>query len=115
MKKKVLFICIHNSGRSQMAEAYLDLLGRDYFEVESAGFDPTEINPLVIEVMKEEGIDLSGRKAKDVFDLVRAGRFFWDRHHGLQQGQRERLPCVPRSHGKAVLGPGRPARLRRHI
>lgn len=68
MKKKVLFICIHNSARSQMAEEYLKQLGGDTFEVESAGFEPTEINPFVIQVMKEEGIDLSGKKHK-VFSI----------------------------------------------
>lgn len=62
MKSKVLFICIHNSARSQMAEEFLKLLGGDKFEVESAGFEAKEINPLVIQVMKEEGINLSGKK-----------------------------------------------------
>lgn len=43
--KRVLFICVHNSARSQMAEAYLRKLGGDEYAVESAGFEPTEINP----------------------------------------------------------------------
>lgn len=47
IKRKVLFICVHNSARSQMAEEFLRLLGGDKFEVESAGFEPEEINPLV--------------------------------------------------------------------
>ncbi len=54
MKIKVLFICIHNSARSQMAEGFLRLLSGGKFEVESAGFEATEINPLVIQAMKEE-------------------------------------------------------------
>lgn len=73
---KVLFVCVHNSARSQMAEAYLRLLGAGAFEVESAGFEPTELNPLVVEVMAEEGVDLSGKKAQKVFDLFKAGRIF---------------------------------------
>lgn len=73
---RVLFICQHNSARSQMAEAYLNHLGEDRFEVASAGLEPAEINPLVIEVMKEEGFDLSTRQTTDVFQLFREGRLF---------------------------------------
>ncbi|MGD9269942.1 MAG: arsenate reductase, partial [Syntrophobacterales bacterium] len=49
-KQKVLFICTHNSARSQMSEAYLRKLAGDRFEVESGGFEPTTINPLAVEV-----------------------------------------------------------------
>lgn len=73
---KVLFVCVHNSARSQMAEAYLRRLGAGAFEVESAGFEPTELNPLVVEVMAEDGVDLSGKKAQKVFDLFKAGRIY---------------------------------------
>lgn len=73
---KVLFICVHNSARSQMAEAYLNLFGNGEFEAQSAGFDPTSINPLVIEVMREEGVDLSGKGVQSAFDLFRQGRVF---------------------------------------
>jgi len=74
--KRVLFICVHNSARSQMAEAYLKLLGGDAFQCESAGFEPTKINPLVVEVMREEGVDLSGKRPQKVFDLFKAGKVF---------------------------------------
>jgi arsenate reductase len=76
MKKKVLFVCVHNSARSQMAEEYLRKLGDSDFEVESAGFEPTIVNPLVVQVMNEEGINLSGKSTKNVYDLLRASRFF---------------------------------------
>lgn len=76
MKIKVLFICVHNSARSQMAEELLKKLGGEKFEVESAGFTPSEINPLIVEVMKEESIDLSEKKTKSVFSLVRAQNFY---------------------------------------
>lgn len=76
MKKDVLFICVHNSARSQMAEAYLKQLGGDAYHVESAGFEPTGINPLVVEVMKEDGIDLSGKGTQSVFELFKKGRTF---------------------------------------
>ena len=74
--KRVLFICVHNSARSQMAEAYLKALGQGEFQVESAGFDPTVINPLVVEAMAEEGLDLSGKQTQRVFDLYKSGRIF---------------------------------------
>ncbi len=57
-KSKVLFVCAHNSARSQMAEAFLKQLAGDRFDVESAGLEPGKINPVVVDVMKEAGIDL---------------------------------------------------------
>ena len=75
-KKKVLFICVHNSGRSQMAEAFLDLLAGDRFQTESAGLAPQNLNPHVIAVMKEIGIDLSKNKADSVFDFYKEGRLY---------------------------------------
>ena len=76
MKDRVLFICVHNSGRSQIAEEYLRKMCGGRFEVESAGLEPRAINPLVIEVMKEEGIDLAGKNPQSVFDLFQQGKFY---------------------------------------
>lgn len=75
-KKKVLFVCVHNSGRSQIAEAYLKKLAGDRFEVQSAGFEPRPLNPLVVQVMAEDGIDISGQKAQAVFELYQQGKLF---------------------------------------
>ncbi len=75
-KKTVLFICVHNSARSQMAEAFLKSQGGEAFAVESAGLTPTRINPLVVEAMAEKGIDLSGATTQSAFDLFRQGRLF---------------------------------------
>lgn len=75
-KIKVLFICVHNSARSQMAEALLKKLGGEKFEVESAGLDPGTLNPLAVGVMKEIGLDISGNKTKGVLDLYRAGKTY---------------------------------------
>lgn len=76
-KLKVLFICTQNSGRSQMAEEFLRKFAGDSFEVESAGLEPAaEVNPLVVEVMREVGIDLSNKKPQSVFDLFKAGRLY---------------------------------------
>jgi arsenate reductase (thioredoxin) len=78
MKKKirVLFICIHNSGRSQMAEAFLKTLGGERFEVESAGLEPKPINPYVIKVMKEIGYDLSRSTSDRVMRFFKEGRLY---------------------------------------
>ena len=76
MKRKVLFVCVHNSARSQMAEEYLRKLGGDLFEVESAGLEPGTLNPYVVEILKEDGIDISKKKTRDVFDLFKAGNTY---------------------------------------
>ncbi len=75
-RPNVLFVCVHNSARSQMAEAYLNRLGGDRFHAESAGIDPGTLNPLVVEAMKEEGIDISGNRTKDVFSFLKSGKHF---------------------------------------
>ncbi len=75
-KKKVLFVCIHNSARSQMAEAFLNSIAGDRFEAESAGLEVGALNPLAVEAMKEIGIDISGNKPKSVFDFVKQGKLF---------------------------------------
>ena len=59
-----------------MAEAYVHLLSNGEIQVESAGFEPTEINPLVIEIMKEEGVDLTNKKTQSVFDLFKQGKVY---------------------------------------
>lgn len=75
-KTRVLFICGHNSGRSQMAEAFLRDVAGDRFQIESAGLDPRPINPLVIDVMAELGIDLSRQTSDSVFSFFRNGRLY---------------------------------------
>ena len=75
-RKRVLFVCTHNSARSQIAEAYLLQMAADRFEVESAGFEPGPLNPLVVEALQEEGIDISHKQAQSVFELFRSGRIF---------------------------------------
>jgi arsenate reductase (thioredoxin) len=72
----ILCLCVHNSARSQMAEAYLRLLGGDIFEVESAGLEPGSLNPFVVRALREEGIDISGKIPQDVFALYKAGRAY---------------------------------------
>jgi arsenate reductase (thioredoxin) len=75
-KKNVLFVCIHNSARSQMAEAFLRQVCGHEFEPHSAGLEPGQLNPLVVETMQELGIDISGNQTKAVFDFVKSGKVF---------------------------------------
>ncbi len=68
--KKILFVCVQNASRSQMAQGFAEAFGKEKVEVHSAGSHPSsEINPLAIEVMKEKGINLSGRRPKGLNDL----------------------------------------------
>lgn len=73
---KVLFLCVHNSARSQMAEAFLKRLGEGSFEAESAGLEPGRLNPYVVRAMAEAGIDISRNPTKSVFDLAAEGRSY---------------------------------------
>ena len=76
MKKKALFICVHNSARSQMAAALLNKRCGDFFEAQSAGLEPGTLNPLAVEALREIGIDISGNKTQAVFDVFKSGELF---------------------------------------
>ena len=73
---KVLFVCIHNSARSQIAEELLKKYGGETFNVQSAGLEPSILNPLAVAVLKEEGIDITGKKTQSVFDFFKEGKLF---------------------------------------
>ncbi len=75
-KIKVLFVCVHNSARSQMAEAFLNDLAGDRFDAESAGMEPGTLNPLAVEAMEEIGIDISRNTTKSVFEKYKRGELF---------------------------------------
>ena len=74
MKRPVLFVCVRNSARSQMAEAFLNDRCPDDFVAESAGLEPGTLNPLVVDAMREVGFDISRNRTKSAFDLFKAGR-----------------------------------------
>lgn len=76
IQRKILFVCIHNSARSQMAEAFLNKYGDGVFEAESAGLEAGKLNPYVVKVLQEVGIDISNKGTQEVFDLFRQGRLF---------------------------------------
>ena len=73
-KKKVLFLCTHNSARSQMAEGLLRALKGDEYEAYSAGVSPTMVDPDAIKAMAEIGIDISGQRSKGM-DEVKGIKF----------------------------------------
>ena len=75
-KRRVLFICEHNSARSQMAQEFLRHLAGNRFEAESAGLEAGTLNPLAVEAMGEIGIDLSGNRTRSLSDDALQGKSF---------------------------------------
>lgn len=71
---RVLFICIHNSARSQMAEKFLNELGGGKFVAESAGLEAGTLNPIAVKAMAELGYDIANHKTKSVFDFFQQGK-----------------------------------------
>ncbi|RPJ08513.1 MAG: arsenate reductase ArsC [Deltaproteobacteria bacterium] len=69
-KVKIVFVCVENARRSQMAAGFAEVFGQEKLEVYSAGSRPaSEIDPLIVEAMKEKGIDIRGRRPKSLNDL----------------------------------------------
>ncbi len=73
---KVLFVCVHNAARSQMAEAFLNRLGEGKFEAQSAGLEVAPLNPIVVDAMREIGYDISNNSTDSVFDFFKQGRLY---------------------------------------
>lgn len=94
-KIRVLFVCVHNSARSQMAEALLKRLGGDAFDVQSAGLEPGVLNPLAVAAMNEIGIDISGNQTQGAFDLFRQGKTYNYVIAVCDQASGERCPIYP--------------------
>jgi len=70
VKKRILFICTHNSARSQIAEGLINALYNSKYEASSAGTEPTRVNPYAVKVMAEIGIDISMSTSKNVNDFL---------------------------------------------
>lgn len=94
-KKRVLFVCIHNSARSQMAEAWFNELCGDNYMADSAGLEPGSLNPLVVKVMQEVGIDISQKQTKAVMDYVKSGSLFSYVVTVCDETSAERCPIFP--------------------
>src|SRR5207302_11383996 len=95
MKKKVLFICVHNSARSQMAAALLNKRCGEFFDAYSAGLDPGTLNPLVVEVLREMDIDISKNKTQAVFDVFKSGELFAYVITVCDESSAEKCPIFP--------------------
>jgi arsenate reductase len=91
----VLFVCIHNSARSQMAEAFLNRHGAGRFVAESAGIEPGKLNPVVVAAMQEKGIDISGNATKSVAGMLAARRSFDYVITVCDETSAERCPVFP--------------------
>jgi len=94
-KKRVLFVCVHNSARSQMAEGFLNHLCGDTFEAHSTGLEPGKLNPVVVDAMKELGIDISRNQTKAGFDMVKSGKSFAYVITVCDETSAERCPIFP--------------------
>jgi arsenate reductase len=94
-KKRVLFLCIHNSARSQMAAAFLARAAGDRFDVQSAGLEPGKLNPLVVTAMRDAGIDISRNGTQSVFDLYDSGQRFDYVISVCDAASAERCPIFP--------------------
>lgn len=75
-RPRILAICIHNSARSQMTEEFIRKCAGDAVEVESAGIEPGTVNPVVAELLLEDGIDIRNKATQSVFDLHGAGKAY---------------------------------------
>ena len=95
MKKRILFICIHNSARSQMAEAFVNQLCGEQFEAQSAGLEPGKLNLMVVEAMKEIGMDISGNRTKSVNEMIESGQSFDYVVTVCDETSAERCPIFP--------------------
>jgi arsenate reductase (thioredoxin) len=100
-RHSVLFVCIHNSARSQMAEAFLNRFGGEHFDAESAGLEPGKMNQNVVKVMQEVGIDLSHKSTRGVFDLLEKGNSYDVVITVCDRASAEKCPVFPGS-GKRI-------------
>src|SRR5436190_23182239 len=94
-KQKVLFICVHNSARSQIAEELLNKTCGEFFEERSAGLEPGKINPLVVEALQEIGIDISMNTTQRVFDVWKSGQIFQFVVTVCSEAEAEGCPIFP--------------------
>ncbi len=95
MKRSVLFVCVQNGARSQMAEAFLNEICPDDYVAESAGLEPGELNPLAVAAMSEAGIDISSNQTKAVFDLFKSGKLYSYVVTVCDETSAERCPIFP--------------------
>ena len=91
-RRRVLFLCTHNSARSQMAEGFLRARASDGFDAASAGTEATQVHPLAMRAMGEVGIDISGHTSKTVDRLLDQS---WDYVITVCDSANQRCPIFP--------------------
>jgi arsenate reductase len=92
---KVLFVCVHNGARSQIAEAFLNHLGNGRFVADSAGLEPGSLNQVVVAAMKLEGIDISDNKTKSVNSIIASSKNFDYIITVCDESNAEKCPVIP--------------------
>jgi len=99
--KNIIFICIHNSARSQMAEEYMRKYHGDKFNCYSAGIEQGKLNPIVVEAMRLDGIDISNNKAENVDIYINSGIDFDYIITVCDETNAEKCPIFP-GNGKRI-------------
>jgi arsenate reductase len=94
-KMNILFVCVHNSARSQMAEAFMKQFGGAWYEVFSAGLSPGILNQDVVRAMQEIGIDISGNRTKGIEEILGEGRRFDIVVTVCDEAHAEQCPVIP--------------------
>lgn len=103
-KQKIMFVCIHNSARSQMCEAFVRHYAYDRFEVQSSGIEAGDLNPLVVKAMEEIGISMNGHYAKSARDFIERDQVFDYVITVCDETSAERCPMFPGTHKRLHWG-----------
>ncbi|MFA6764682.1 MAG: arsenate reductase ArsC [Sphaerochaetaceae bacterium] len=104
IKTKIMFICIHNSARSQMCEAFVRHYAGDRFEVHSSGIEAGKLNPLVVQAMIEIGISMKDQYAKPVQEYIDRSEHFDYVITVCDESNAERCPLFPGKHERIHWG-----------
>lgn len=95
MRKKVLFVCIHNSARSVMAAALMNRICGDVVEAQSAGLEPGTLNPFAVAALREQGIEIGAYQPRAVADVIASGQSFDIVVTVCDESSAQRCPMVP--------------------
>ncbi|MCF7942198.1 MAG: arsenate reductase ArsC [Spirochaetia bacterium] len=101
---RIMFVCIHNSARSQMCEAFVRHYAADRFDVHSSGIEAGALNPLVVEAMKEIGISMDGQYAKPAMGYIERDEPFDYVVTVCDESSAERCPMFPGTHKRMHWG-----------
>ncbi|MDC7229915.1 MAG: arsenate reductase ArsC [Sphaerochaetaceae bacterium] len=94
-KERIMFVCIHNSARSQMCEAFVKHYASDRFEAHSSGIEAGKLNPLVVQAMEEIGISMEGHYAKPAQEYIDRDEAFDYVVTVCDESNAERCPMFP--------------------